>query len=237
MPQANVETVLIYAKNHNCLPTKNEKLPDHRPPQKQQQRQACNKGRPQRREPRCQGLALLSFWTSKGPCSLTGLQELAESLCTVYGTKRLHINMSQNKKTRKTKQKPAMDPLLRRHLPITTNRLEFFPQSIGPPPAITPRIDFEKRLEGDFESDSENDMCGDGDVMNIDASPATPFDDVSSRSSAEEPAEEIPDLLDTGEKKIPKPKGQPGHPRSGGYSLEFVLRNWGSTFSDVNVNN
>lgn len=143
--------------------------------------------------------------------------------------------MSQPKKTA-----TAMDPLLRRHLPITTNRLEFFRQSIGPPPAITPRIDFAKRLEEDFESDSEsdNDKRGDGFVMDIDATGATALDVSSCSSGADEPAEEIADLLDTGEKKIPKPKGQPGHPRSGGYSLDFVLRNWGPTLvSDVNVNN
>jgi hypothetical protein len=131
-----------------------------------------------------------------------------------------------------------MDPLLRRHLPITTNRLEFFRQSIGPPPAITSRIDFVKRIEEDFESDSESDNDKCGVVMDIDATSATPLDVSSSSSGADEPAEEIADLLDTGEKKIPKPKGQPGHPRSGGYSLDFVLRNWGSTLvSDVNVNN
>jgi hypothetical protein len=148
---------------------------------------------------------------------------------------RLHINISK-KKTKKN----AMDPLLRRHLPITTNRLEFFPQTICPPPVITPRIDFEKRLE-DLDTDSENDMRGDGVVMDIDANPATPLDDVSSDASShsedEGPAEEISDFLDTREKKIPKPKGQPGHPRSGGYSLDFVLRNWGSALADVNVNN
>jgi hypothetical protein len=37
-------------------------------------------------------------------------------------------------------------------------------------------------------------------------------------------------------KKIAKPRGQAGHPGSGGYSLDVVLRKWGlSLIGDVNV--
>ena len=105
-----------------------------------------------------------------------------------------------------------MDPLLCHHLPITTNQLEFFCQSIGLPPTITSRIDFVKQIKEDFESDleSDNDKCGV--MMDINTTGATPLDVSSSSPGADEPAEEIADLLDTGEKKIPKPKGQPGHP-------------------------
>lgn len=38
-------------------------------------------------------------------------------------------------------------------------------------------------------------------------------------------------------KKIPKPSGEPGRPRSGGYSIEAALASWDKKeFSDVNVN-
>lgn len=135
-----------------------------------------------------------------------------------------------------------MDRLLSRHLPIITNRLEFFPQNICPPPTITPRIDFGNRLankDPNFtaeDSVSTNDPNDDGGgVMDINeafVNPATPPADVASDSGTEETS----DLLDTVDKKIPKPRGQAGHPGSGGYSLDFVLRKWGSTLiTDVNV--
>lgn len=130
-----------------------------------------------------------------------------------------------------------MDTYLSRHLPIITNRIEFSPQKLRSPPIITPRIDFAKRLanataENSVSTDDFYDPNGDSSVMDINAAivtSATPSADVNSDSGGEETA----DLLD---KKIPKPKGQAGHPGSGGYSLEFVLRTWGSTLiSDVNV--
>lgn len=134
-----------------------------------------------------------------------------------------------------------MDTLLSRHLPIITNRLEFFPQTICPPPVITPRIDFAKRLVNVTKEDSvptTTDDIDDSEAMDIDATPTSsspaPVGSVSD-SESEKAAE---DLHDTVDKKIPKPRGQPGHPGSGGYSLDFVLRKWGSTLiTDVNVNN
>ena len=146
-----------------------------------------------------------------------------------------------------------MDTLLTRHLPITTNRLEFCPQNVAPPPVITPRIDFAKRLaknlnftiEDSILTDDGGAMDGinapletllaDGGAMDINepfVTPATPPNYVASDSGTEETA----DLLDTVNKKIPKPRGQVGHPGSGGYSLDFVLRKWGSTvITSVNV--
>jgi hypothetical protein len=123
-----------------------------------------------------------------------------------------------------------MDTLISRHLPVITNRLQFFPQNICPPPVITPRINFAKRLASDcYDSNS------DSDAMDINATPATPPADVGSDSG-----DETADLLamETVDKKIPKPRGQAGHPGCGGYSLDIVLRKWGSKLiKDVNVNN
>lgn len=133
-----------------------------------------------------------------------------------------------------------MDTLLSRHLPMITNRLEFFPQNIGPPPIITSTIDFANRLANKEEKVTTEDSaltsladdCNDHGAMDIDASsaiaPVTLPADIDSDLEA----------ADTVDKKIPKPRGQPGHPRCGGYSLDFVLRKWGSTLiTDVNVNN
>jgi len=133
-----------------------------------------------------------------------------------------------------------MDTLLSRHLPIITNRLEFFPQTIGPPPIITSRIDFAKRLTtNELMVTTEDSVSTDGGTMDINineafVAPASlPTDDVSSDSGAEETTDLFNDAVD---KKIPKPRGQAGHPGSGGYSLDFVLRKWGSTvISGVNV--
>ncbi|KAF8798502.1 hypothetical protein BYT27DRAFT_7218353 [Phlegmacium glaucopus] len=60
----------------------------------------------------------------------------------------------------------------------------------------------------------------------------TPTVDVSSDSGTEETDL---DLLDAVQSKIPKPRGQAGHPGSGGYSLDIVLQKWGSSLiADVN---
>ena len=65
------------------------------------------------------------------------------------------------------------------------------------------------------------------------ATSVTPPADISSDPEVEE---NILLLNDTLDKKILKPKGQAGHPGSGGYSLDHVLQNWGSKLiSDVNV--
>jgi hypothetical protein len=134
-----------------------------------------------------------------------------------------------------------MDTLLCRHLPIITNRLEFVPQNIGPPPIITSTIDFANRLAKKKQNVSSTDPedlsepVDDYPDMDVDASPAIsatiPHDD-------DEDSNPEADFLDTVDKKIPKPRGQPGHPGCGGYSLDFVLRSWGSTLiTDVNVIN
>src|SRR5271169_190017 len=133
-----------------------------------------------------------------------------------------------------------MDTLLSCHLPVITNRLEFFPQTISSPPIITSRIDFAKRLATTDELmvATEDSISTDGGTMDINineafVAPASLPPDVSSNSGAEETTDLFDDAVD---KKILKPRGQAGHPGSGGYSLDFVLRKWGSTvISSVNV--
>jgi hypothetical protein len=133
-----------------------------------------------------------------------------------------------------------MDALLSHHLPVITDRLEFSCQKIDPPPVITPRIDFTKPLTtlkrvtrdetqsttGTTHNDMDVDDSSHSRLMEENTT-FTP--DLSSDSGGE-------DVFDSSATKIPKPRGQAGHPGSGGYSLDFVLRKWGSTLiSDVNV--
>ena len=135
-----------------------------------------------------------------------------------------------------------MDTLLSPHLPIITNWLQFFPQNIGLPPVITAQIDFAKRLAMITKEDplsSDDDSTSSSMDTNFNAAfetPVTPVTPPADISSDPEVEENILLLNDTLDKKILKPKGQAGHPGSGGYSLDHVLQNWGSKLiSDVNV--
>jgi hypothetical protein len=134
-----------------------------------------------------------------------------------------------------------MDALLSHRLPVITDRLEFSCQKIDPPPVITPRIDFAKPLttlkrvtRDETQSTTRTthnnmDVDDSGHSRLMEDNPTfTP--DLSSDSGGEDV------FQDSSATKIPKPRGQAGHPGSGGYSLDFVLRKWGSTLiSDVNV--
>jgi hypothetical protein len=125
-----------------------------------------------------------------------------------------------------------MDALLSQHLPIITNQLEFFPQRNGPPPTITPRIDFTNKVPPNVTTKESGSTDEDEDMIEIDNNNATPPADVGNSGD-----EESDYLCDLDNKKILKPRGQAGHPGSGGYSLEVVLRKWGSTvITSVNVN-
>ena len=146
-------------------------------------------------------------------------------------------------KFQEVKSNAAMDALLSRHLPVITNRLNFSPKLIGPPLIITPRINFGKRLanrnvpseESCDHTSIHNSIGGDSDMIDNSTTSivgaATPPADVGSDSGNEDDL-----FLDIVETKIPKPKGQAGHPGSGGYSLDIVLRKWGVlVITDVNV--
>ena len=126
------------------------------------------------------------------------------------------------------------DALLARHLPVITKRLRFFPQSISSPPVITLRIDFGERLVALAHTPREISLTDStSDLTDIAASvtaSVTPPANLGSDSGDKE------QLHDAVNKKIAKPRGQAGHPGSGGYSLDVVLRKWGlSLIGDVNV--
>ena len=126
------------------------------------------------------------------------------------------------------------DALLAQHLPVITNRLRFFPQSISSPPVITLRMEFGERLMALAHGHTLREILStDSALTDIAASVTdfiTPPADLGSDSSSEE------QLHNAFNKKIAKPRGQAGHPGSGGYSLDVVLRKWGSSLiRDVNV--
>ncbi|PPR02272.1 hypothetical protein CVT26_011748 [Gymnopilus dilepis] len=113
-------------------------------------------------------------------------------------------------------------PCLSRHLPVITNRIQFVSVKLAPPPVITQRIDF----AGMWSCDSEPEK----------RAPAGLRQGVSPELHDEGIDPEV-DLASSGESemsddddsstKIPKPQGEPGRPRSGGYTLSKVLRGWG----------
>lgn len=125
-----------------------------------------------------------------------------------------------------------MSPYLSRQLPVITSSIEFFQKSPGPPPIITPQINFSSNTPSQHAPQPEEDDIDMMEITDIISTPApgeTPDDDN---------VEDFLNRLDVVlcNSKIPKPCGEPGRPRSGGYSLEAALGKWGEElFQDVNV--
>src|SRR5271163_253732 len=139
-----------------------------------------------------------------------------------------------------------MDSYLTQPLPLITPRVEFLLQSAGHLPVITTRMDFTTlglRMpngithatpvndnESDIEVDDNTTSDIDMDDLPLAASSLThnqTNDDYSSLSESENHDQR---------QKIRKPVGEPGHPKSGGYTLEKEIASWGSdTIAKVNV--
>ncbi|PPR05294.1 hypothetical protein CVT26_011617 [Gymnopilus dilepis] len=114
---------------------------------------------------------------------------------------------------------------LSRHLPIITNRIRFVSVKLAPPPVITQRIDFAGMWVYDREPENQNSASPIGPAQRV--SPElqdNEMDPGTYTTSSDE--SEISDDEDEC-RKIPKPQGEPGRPRSGGYTLKKVLRGWG----------
>ena len=138
-----------------------------------------------------------------------------------------------------------MDNYLTQPLPLITPRVEFALQPPGPLPVITARIDFTtlglKMPSGNFHvtpvNDNESDIEVDASDIEMDNLPlvAGPShnktnDDLLSLSESED----YDHSQET--EKIRKPAGEPGRPKSGGYTLEKEIASWGSdTIAKVNV--
>jgi hypothetical protein len=138
-----------------------------------------------------------------------------------------------------------MDSYLTQPLPLITPRIEFAFQSVAHLPVITARMDFTtlglKMPNGNAHAtpvnDNESDIEVDNSTSDIEmddlplaASSLThnqTNDDFSSLSESEN---------NNQRQKIRKPVGEPGRPKSGGYTLEKEIASWGSdTIAKVNV--
>lgn len=118
-----------------------------------------------------------------------------------------------------------------RHLPITTNRIEFrFVKSAGPLPAITPRIDFGSDCPkgdelltgaGDLESGSRRSANPRPEAQVVAVATPAPEEPLSELSELDSPEPdegfESEEEISYRERstKIPKPRGEPGRPGSG----------------------
>ena len=123
-----------------------------------------------------------------------------------------------------------MSPYLSRQLPVITPSIEFFPKNLGPPPIITTQINFSPNTPSQHAQLEEDDT----DMMEITDMIDTPVLEETPDNNVEDFLNNLDFVLCN--TKIPKPSGEPGRPRSGGYSLEAALEKWGEElFQAVNM--
>lgn len=128
--------------------------------------------------------------------------------------------------------------MISRPLPLITHRILFSTKALSTKPTITPRIKFPARTavksKEYLHPQQERDLTPS-------ASGSDDDDRMSTNSDSESELSELSELSDSdidipSSKKIPKPPGEPGRPRSGGYSIEVALASWGKEeFVKVNV--
>ncbi|PPQ74509.1 hypothetical protein CVT26_007979 [Gymnopilus dilepis] len=121
-----------------------------------------------------------------------------------------------------------MEPVLSRHFPVITQRIQFRYAKPPAPPPITPRIDF-----GGSNSNDEierNSSVEPAMICNIDSEIVISDDGESEVPCSDEEGTRMVGGM------IMKPQGEPGRPNSGGYNLEKTLRGWTPRlFSDVSI--
>lgn len=139
---------------------------------------------------------------------------------------------------------PAIHNHIRRHRPLITPRIQFQLAPRPPLPLITPRMEF------DLESLACSSPTGSADSSSHSSSdPGSPID-LSRDMDDDEPeldtdrgSSTLPQSASTTPNAapalIPKPNGEPGRPRSGGFNLEATLKdvhNWSTKdIDDLNV--
>jgi hypothetical protein len=118
----------------------------------------------------------------------------------------------------------TMQRSIARHLPLITSRIEFRPlKAAGSQPVITPRIDFDKEWGLQTDNTALNPTATVDFDKNLED--VVIEDDEAEDVEEVEEAEKIP-VGKCNNSKIRKPQGEPGHPNSGGYSIEAELRGW-----------
>ena len=127
-----------------------------------------------------------------------------------------------------------MDPIIARHLPLITNRIPF---TFNPPPSLPPLTNRKEFLDTREQSATPPSVLpGRAPPLKYSGSvlfaPRKESEIVDKGKGPEEGEdEEVEEVI-----LVPKPSGEPGRPRSGGYSLEEVLSPWGvETLAKVTV--
>lgn len=123
-------------------------------------------------------------------------------------------------------------------LPLITLRIQFELQPVGPLPVITIRTDFApfglKTPGGDIddkESETEDDTS---DAEMEDLATYTHHNTNNTNASIASSDDDDDEVVTT--QRIRKPAGEPGRPKSGGYTLEKEIASWGpETIAKVNV--
>lgn len=118
-----------------------------------------------------------------------------------------------------------MPPYIRRHLPLITARIEFFPEPPRPLPAITARVEFndaQLHLAADAQQSPEKATAAVVNQSDKNVPPAATEKVVTATTATRENRGGSGGDRTT-RTKIPKPSGEPGRPGSNGYSLEATM--------------
>lgn len=120
--------------------------------------------------------------------------------------------------------------ILTRHLPLITPRIEFSSVILGSSPIITPRIDFATQLGNNCQHPNKS-GAGDYALSNHELSDHEAMDEDEDEDDNRSETDSIENILNHN-RKIPKPRGQPGRPRSGGYNFQMAIKAWGEELID-----
>ncbi|KAF8961310.1 hypothetical protein BDZ97DRAFT_1921391 [Flammula alnicola] len=117
--------------------------------------------------------------------------------------------------------------MLSRALPLITHRISFSANVSSTNPTITPRIEFpaKRAIKPKELSQSRPERELTPSITSADEEDQPANSDGESELSELSESDTAPDTPT--QMKIPKPAGEPGRPRSGGYNIEAVLAPWG----------
>jgi hypothetical protein len=118
--------------------------------------------------------------------------------------------------------------IMRRHMPLITQRIIFAHQALPGLPTITPRIDFDMEdLTRSRASQEPGDKSDDERDELLSALSSIESDDSGGKDGDKSGGKDG--------SKIPKPAGEAGRPRSGGYNLKEVLGWTKADFDKIQV--
>ncbi|KAF8873918.1 hypothetical protein CPB84DRAFT_1753136 [Gymnopilus junonius] len=125
---------------------------------------------------------------------------------------------------------------LSRHLPLIMSCIEFRLDGIAhAPPLITPRIDFSEALAA--QQNTTEDIIPENypnHIKDSNSSDDARYGDEHEASPSQQ-GDGDEEFFSSTSVKIPKPNGEPGRPRSGGYNLDEELAAWDAgMLSNVN---